>query len=54
MSSFAVDDVRAEQERLSANGVRFLHPPVDHPTVVTAELHDTCGNLIQIFEEKRK
>ncbi len=44
VTSFAVDDVRAEYERLSAKGVRFLQPPVDHGTVVTAVLDDTCGN----------
>jgi catechol 2,3-dioxygenase-like lactoylglutathione lyase family enzyme len=54
VTQFAVDDVRAEHERLSAKGVRFLQPPVDHGTVVTAVLDDTCGNLIQICEEKRK
>ena len=54
VASFAVDDVRAEHERLSAKGVRFLQPPVDHGPVVTAVLDDTCGNLIQISEEKRK
>lgn len=54
VTSFAVDDVRAEHERLSAKGVRFLQPPVDHGSVVTAVLDDTCGNLIQISEEKRK
>ncbi len=53
-TSFAVDDVRAEHERLSAKEVRFLQPPVDHGTVVTAVLDDTCGNLIQICEEKQK
>ena len=53
-TSFAVDDVRAEYERLSAKGVRFLQPPVDHGVVVTAVLDDTCGNLIQIAQELRK
>ncbi len=51
-ASFAVGDVHAEYERLSSEGVRFLQPPVDHGTVVTAVLDDTCGNLIQIAEEK--
>ncbi len=54
VTSFAVDDVRGEHERLSAKGVRFLQPPVDHGTVVMAVLDDTCGNLVQICEEKRK
>jgi len=53
-TSFAVDNCRAEYENLCAKGVRFLQPPVDHGTVVTAVLDDTCGNLIQICEEKRK
>jgi catechol 2,3-dioxygenase-like lactoylglutathione lyase family enzyme len=52
-TSFAVADVQAEYARLSSEGVRFLQPPVDHGTVVTAVLDDTCGNLIQIAEEKR-
>ena len=51
-ASFAVADAQAEYERLSSEGVRFLQPPVDHGTVVTAVLDDTCGNLIQIAEEK--
>jgi len=51
-TSFAVDDCLAEYEKLSAQGVRFLQPPVDHGSVVTAVLDDTCGNLIQICEEK--
>lgn len=54
VTSFAVDDVRTEHEKLSAKGVRFLQPPVDHGTVVTAVLDDTCGNLIQICEEKQQ
>lgn len=51
-TSFAVDDVHAEFERLSAQGVRFVQPPVDLGTVFTAVLDDTCGNLIQIAAMK--
>jgi len=51
-TSFAVDNCHAEYEKLSAKGVRFVQPPVDHGNVVTAVLDDTCGNLIQICEEK--
>lgn len=51
-TSFAVDDCQAEYDKLCAKGVRFLQPPVDHGTVVVAVLDDTCGNLIQICEEK--
>ena len=52
-NSFAVDDVEAEHERLMAKGVRFVQPPTDLGTVVVAVFDDTCGNLIQIAEEKR-
>ncbi len=52
LASFAVADVQAEYDRLAANGVRFLQPPVDHGPVVTAVFDDTCGNLIQITQEK--
>ena len=47
-ASFAVDDVRAEHERLAALGVRFTQDPTEMGPVTTAVLDDTCGNLIQI------
>src|SRR5262245_33430305 len=47
-TSFAVDDVAAEYERLVARGVRFTRPPTDMGPVTTAVFDDTCGNLIQI------
>ncbi|MFD2765289.1 VOC family protein [Micromonospora eburnea] len=47
-TSFAVDDVRAEFDRLRARGVEFTQPPVEMGTVTTAVLDDTCGNLIQL------
>ena len=48
-TSFAVEDVHAEYERLSAAGVRFTQEPAEMgPGVITAVLDDTCGNLIQI------
>lgn len=47
-TSFAVDDVAKEFERLSALGVRFTQEPVNFGPVTTAVLDDTCGNLIQI------
>ena len=53
-TGFAVDDVEAEHERLLAAGVRFVQPPTDLGTVITAVFDDTCGNLIQIQEEKRQ
>jgi catechol 2,3-dioxygenase-like lactoylglutathione lyase family enzyme len=50
-TSFAVDDVRAEAERLRALGVRFVQEPVEMGPVTTAVFDDTCGNLIQIATE---
>jgi catechol 2,3-dioxygenase-like lactoylglutathione lyase family enzyme len=47
-TSFAVDDVPAEYDRLSALGVRFTQPPLEMGPVTTAVLDDTCGNLIQL------
>ncbi len=47
-TSFAVDDVQAEYERLLALGVRFTQEPTQMGPVTTAVLDDTCGNLIQI------
>jgi catechol 2,3-dioxygenase-like lactoylglutathione lyase family enzyme len=47
-TSFAVDDVDQEVERLTKLGVRFTQPPMNMGAVTTAVLDDTCGNLIQI------
>ena len=51
-TSFAVDDVRREFERLSGLGVRFTQEPTDMGPVTTAVLDDTCGNLIQIARQE--
>ena len=51
-TSFAVNDVHAEYERLTKAGVRFTQPPVEMGPVTTAVLDDTCGNLIQIAQVK--
>ncbi|WP_448612757.1 VOC family protein [Modestobacter sp. URMC 112] len=47
-TSFAVDDVYAEVERLKGLGVQFTQDATDLGPVVTAVLDDTCGNLIQL------
>ena len=47
-TSFAVDDVQAEFDRLSGLGVTFVQPPTEMGPVTTAVFDDTCGNLIQI------
>ena len=48
LTSFAVDDVDAEYERLRALGVRFTQPLTAMGPATTAVFDDTCGNLIQI------
>ncbi|MEW1684659.1 VOC family protein [Streptomyces sp. NPDC093594] len=48
LAQFAVDDVRAEYERLREHGVRFTQEPLSMGPVTTAVFDDTCGNLIQI------
>jgi catechol 2,3-dioxygenase-like lactoylglutathione lyase family enzyme len=53
-TSFAVNDVSAEHERLEGLGVRFTQRPTDLGSVVTAVLDDTCGNLIQIAQLKER
>jgi catechol 2,3-dioxygenase-like lactoylglutathione lyase family enzyme len=50
-TSFAVDDVRSEHERLAALGVRFTQEPTEMGPVITAVFDDTCGNLIQIAQQ---
>jgi catechol 2,3-dioxygenase-like lactoylglutathione lyase family enzyme len=47
-TSFAVEDVHRDFERLSGLGVRFTQEPTQMGPVTTAVFDDTCGNLIQI------
>jgi catechol 2,3-dioxygenase-like lactoylglutathione lyase family enzyme len=47
-TSFAVEDVQRDFERLKSRGVRFTQEPTQMGSVTTAVLDDTCGNLIQI------
>lgn len=51
-TQFGVDDVQTEHARLESLGVRFTQPPVDYGTVIVAVFDDTCGNLIQIAQQK--
>ncbi len=50
-TSFAVNDITGEFERLRALGVRFTQEPVAMGPVTTAVFDDTCGNLIQIAQQ---
>ena len=49
-TSFGVDDVRREHDRLNKLGVRFTQPPVVMGPVTTSVFSDTCGNLLQIAQ----
>lgn len=51
-TSFGVDDLAAEHERLTALGVTFVQPPMDVGPVIIATLDDTVGNLIQLAQLK--
>lgn len=51
VTSFAVEDIHSEYERLRSEGVTFSQPPVEMGPVITAVLDDTCGNLIQLAQK---
>ncbi|HEX6872008.1 MAG TPA: VOC family protein, partial [Micromonosporaceae bacterium] len=51
VTSFAVDDVNREFDRLRRLGVRFVQEPAELGPVTTAVFDDTCGNLIQIAHQ---
>ncbi|MCW3818564.1 VOC family protein [Micromonospora sp. DR5-3] len=50
-TSFAVEDVHKEYERLREKGVVFTQEPTAMGPVTTAVFDDTCGNLIQIASQ---
>ncbi|QDP98167.1 VOC family protein [Microlunatus elymi] len=50
-TSFAVNDIQSEYDRLVDLGVRFTQPPTQMGNVTTAVFDDTCGNLIQIVSQ---
>lgn len=50
-TSFAVDDVQKEYERLEKLGVAFKTKPTQMGPVTVAIFDDTCGNLIQIAQK---
>jgi catechol 2,3-dioxygenase-like lactoylglutathione lyase family enzyme len=51
-TSFQVDDLDSEYDRLSSLGVSFTQKPMDAGPVRMALLDDTCGNLIQLIQMK--
>ncbi len=50
-TSFGVEDVEQEYQRLRGLGVHFTQQPTAMGPVITAVLDDTCGNLIQIAQQ---
>lgn len=50
-TSFTVDDIESEYQRLTKLGVLFSIPPREAGTVKIAVLDDTCGNFIQLMQE---
>ncbi|MEN3148295.1 VOC family protein [Neorhizobium sp. IRAMC:178] len=51
-TSFQVDDIDSEYERLVSLGVSFTQKPMDAGPVRMVVLDDTCGNLIQLIQMK--
>ncbi|WP_019277201.1 VOC family protein [Vibrio coralliilyticus] len=50
-TSFAVEDINKEHQRLVDLGVQFLIAPREAGPVMIAVLDDTCGNYIQLMQE---
>ncbi|MGB5485572.1 VOC family protein [Parasphingorhabdus sp.] len=49
-TSFSVESVQSEFERLEKVGVSFTQPPTEGGGAKFATFNDTCGNLIQVVE----
>ena len=52
ITAFESDDVEADYRRLKAKGVAFTEPPKQQGTVKLAVFADTCGNLIQVYQNE--
>ena len=50
-TSFAVDDIEKEYERMRKLGVAFTMAPTKMGQVTVAVFEDTCGNLIQLVQK---
>lgn len=49
-TSFAIDDIQKEYERMKGLGVEFNMEPTEMGPVTVAVFNDTCGNLIQMAQ----
>ena len=50
-TAFEVDDIDSEHKRLRDLGVRFTQDPAEMAGVKFAVFDDTCGNLIQLYQQ---
>ena len=48
LTTFFVDDIQSEYERLRGLGVKFTMPPTAMGPTTMAVFDDTCGNFIQL------
>ena len=51
LTGFAVKDIQKEYERMKKLGVVFTMEPTQIGTANVAVFDDTCGNLIQLYQE---
>jgi catechol 2,3-dioxygenase-like lactoylglutathione lyase family enzyme len=51
LTAFAVDDIQREYSRLKQRGVVFRGEPEQMGPTTVALFDDTCGNLIQLYQE---
>jgi predicted enzyme related to lactoylglutathione lyase len=51
LTAFAVDDIHHEYDRLRQLGVVFRGEPASMGPTTVALFEDTCGNLIQLYQE---
>jgi predicted enzyme related to lactoylglutathione lyase len=49
-TTFEVDDIHQEYERLKKLGVEFTMEPTNMGMTIVAIFDDTCGNLIQLHQ----
>ena len=50
-TAFAVDNIQEEYERMKEAGVVFSMEPTETQGPTIAIFDDTCGNLIQLYQE---
>lgn len=51
LTAFAVEDIQKEYGRMKKLGVVFTTEPTKTGPVTIAVFDDTCGNLIQLYQE---